>query len=298
MSDAALAREAYDPEEYSMAVLNILEDFAEEKTRLQETQKTVLNILEDASLEKQRLQDMQKAVLNILDDLAVEKTRLEETQQEVVRSEHAVRVSLKEKVFLLKEIHHRVKANLQVVSSLLSLQARHLSDPAAREIFSESQNRVLSIALVHEKLHQSANLSHVNFTEYISELVENLFYMYNAVGRGIARAIDVGGVQLPIDLAIPCGLIVNELVTNALKHAFPSGRTGTLQVVLKQSGAGRLELSVGDDGIGLPKDLDPRQTQSLGLDLVFTFAEQLEATVDITREGGTCFRFLFSEGVS
>lgn len=340
MSDTALVRGEFGPVEYSKAVLNILEDFGEEKARLRETQRAVLNILEDfgaerqrqdltqkatlnilddfggekvqlestqravlniledASVETHRLEDMQKAVLNILDDLAIEKTRLEETQAEVVRSEHTVRMSLKEKEVLLKEIHHRVKNNLQVISSLLNLQARYLSDPDAREIFSESQNRVLSIALIHEKLYQSADLSHVNFTEYASTLLDNLFHTYNAVDREIASAIDVGAVQLPIDLAIPCGLIVNELATNSLKHAFPAGRAGTLQVVLKQRGADRLELLVGDDGIGLPMGLDPRKTQSFGLNLVFTFAEQLEATVDITRDGGTYFRFLFSVGVS
>jgi two-component sensor histidine kinase len=297
MSDTALAGGGIGSVEYSRAVLNILEDFALEKDRLQQTQKAVLNILDDASEEKQRLQDMQKAVLNILDDLAQEKKRLEETQQVVVRSEHAARVSLKEKEVLLKEIHHRVKNNLQVISSLLNLQARYLADPAAREIFNETQNRVLSIALVHEKLYQSPNLSHVNFAEYASALVDNLFHTYNANSRGIARTIDVGGAQLPIDVAIPCGLIVNELVTNALKHAFPSGRTGTLQIILKETEPRRFELLVADDGIGLPKDLEPRQTQSLGLDLVFTFAEQLEATVDITRDSGTRFSLRFSGGV-
>lgn len=224
-------------------------------------------------------------------------TRLEETQQEVMRSEHAVRASLKEKEVLLKEIHHRVKNNLQVISSLLNLQA-HLADPGPREMFSETQNRVLSIALVHEKLYRSDYLSHVNFTEYLSALVDSLFYSYDGAARGIGRTLDVGSVQLPIDMAIPCGLIVNELVTNSLKHAFPSGRTGTLNVALQERGAAGVELLVRDDGIGLPKDLNPRQTRSLGLDLVFTFAEQLQATVEVHTEGGTAFRFRFPSRLS
>ncbi len=195
----------------------------------------------------------------------------------------------------LKEIHHRVKNNLQVISSLLNLQAGYLTDPVARDIFKESQNRVFSIALVHEQIYQSAKLSHVNFGEYTAGLLNNLFEMYNAHERGITCCVDVDVVQMPIDVAIPCGLIVNELVTNVLKHAFPAGRHGTLQLALKKHDQGQLELRVADDGIGLPKGFTPRKARSLGLDLIFAFAEQLEATVDISNETGTCFRITFTE---
>ncbi len=280
------------PEEYSRAVLNILEDFSDEKLRLQDTQTAVLNILEDFSDEKQHLTDMQRAVMNILEDLAIEKDRLEQTKAEVVRSEQQVRASLREKEVLLKEIHHRVKNNLQVISSLLSLQARYLADPAAREIFVESQNRVQSIALVHEKLYQSADLGHVVFGDYVTTLVDSLFHTFNAARRGIRRVVNLGGVRLAIDLAIPCGLVVNELLTNCLKHAFPEGRGGTITISMSHQ-RGRAELVVADDGIGLPADLDPASTGSLGLDLVFTFAEQLGAEVDVRRQPGTTFTFRF-----
>ena len=268
-----------------------LEDFGAERQRFESMQRAILNIAEDAEAEALRLHDTQKALLNILDDLGAEKTLLQKTQEELIRSEQLTRISLREKEVLLREIHHRVKNNLQVISSLLNLQAHALTDPAVREIFNESQNRVQSIALVHEKLHQSTDLSHVNFEEYTAALLDNLFDTYNAADRGISRSIDVG-VQLGIDAAIPCGLIVNELVTNALKHGFPAGRQGTVSVSLHEE-IGGLKLVVADDGVGLPSNIDPRKTASLGLDLVFTFAEQLDAQVEVVCARGTAFLFQF-----
>jgi two-component sensor histidine kinase len=285
--------EEISPAGYSKAVLNILEDFDAERQRLKLTQKAILNIAEDGEAERARLRETQKAVLNILDDLEAEKTLIEKARGKVVRSEHAVRISLREKEVLLKEIHHRVKNNLQVISSLLNLQARYLPDPAAREIFRGSQHRVQSIALVHEKLYQSADLAHVGFSDYAAALLDNLFETFDAHERGISKIVDVGAVRLGVDIAVPCGLIVNELVTNALKHAFPNGRKGTVRVVLCEGEDGALDLTVGDDGVGMPPDLDPRKTSSLGLDLVFTFAAQIDATVEIGNQNGTSFRFRF-----
>jgi two-component sensor histidine kinase len=275
------------------ALLNILDDAGSEKERLRDTQRAILNIADDGEVERMHLRESQKAVLNILDDLGAEKALLEKTQREVLRSEQTVRASLREKEVLLKEIHHRVKNNLQVISSLLNLQARYLPDPAARAIFSQSQNRVQSIALVHERLYESADLSHVNFGKYLSVLLENVFDTHDAASRGLTKIIDVGDANLTVDVAIPCGLIVNELVTNALKHAFPGGRTGTVRVSLRQNPDGAMDLTVQDDGVGMPPGIDPRNTVSLGLDLVVTFAEQLNAEMDIVSEHGTSFRFRF-----
>jgi two-component sensor histidine kinase len=277
------------------ALLNILDDVGSEKQRLEDTQRAILNIADDGEAERVRLRESQKAVLNILDDLGAEKALLEATQSEVLRSELTVRASLREKEVLLKEIHHRVKNNLQVISSLLNLQARYLPDPAARAIFSQSQNRVQSIALVHERLYESADLSHVDFAKYVVVLLDNIFDTYGATNRGIAKIMDVGDANLTVDVAIPCGLIVNEVVTNALKHAFPDGRKGTVRVTLTER-PGDMELTIEDDGIGIPADIDPRNTVSLGLDLVTTFADQLNAEVDIARVGGTSFRFRFRKG--
>jgi two-component sensor histidine kinase len=281
------------PAAYAQALGNILEDFGTEKLRLEDMQKAILNIADDGEAERELLRKSQKAVLNVLDDLGVEKALLEKTQIEVRRSEQTVRASLREKEVLLKEIHHRVKNNLQVISSLLNLQARYLPDPAARAIFSQSQNRVQSIALVHERLYESADLSHVDFGKYVAVLLDNIFDTHDALGRGIAKVIDVGEVHLTVDVAIPCGLIVNELVTNALKHAFPDGRAGEVRVSLSENPEGTLNLMVADDGVGMPAGLDPRNTVSLGLDLVVTFAEQLNAEVTINRENGTQFGFRF-----
>jgi two-component system, sensor histidine kinase PdtaS len=275
------------------ALLNILEDVGSEKQRLEDTQRAILNIADDGEEERMRLRQSQRAVLNILDDLGAEKALLEKTQSEVLRSEQTVRASLREKEVLLKEIHHRVKNNLQVISSLLNLQARYLADPTARAIFSQSQNRVQSIALVHERLYESADLSHVDFAKYVVVLLDNIFDTYGATNRGIGKIVDVVDVHLTVDVAIPCGLIVNEVVTNALKHAFPDGRPGTVRVSLTEGPEEILELTVKDDGVGIPPGIDPRNTVSLGLDLVTTFAEQLNAEVDIGREGGTSFRFRF-----
>jgi len=313
---AALARDArvddpgFGPGEHARAVVNILEDFAAEKARLQDTQRAVLNILDDFGSEKERLEQTKKAVLNILSDFGSEKDRLERMQRAVLniledlafekvrleQTQNEVRASLREKEVLLKEIHHRVKNNLQVISSLLNLQARYLPDPAAREIFLSCQDRVQSIALVHEKLYQSADLSHIDFGEYVIALVDNLFHAYNARERGVSSRIDVGRGRLTVELAIPCGLIVNELVTNSLKHAFPSG-PGTIFVFLRERAGGTLELTVGDDGVGMPGGLATRRDQTLGLDLVFTFAEQIEAKTTIDGSDGTSFRFSFPESL-
>jgi len=235
---------------------------------------------------RQLVQQLRELNVDLEERVQVRTTELSKTLRE--------RESLlREKTSLLKEIHHRVKNNLQVISSLLSLQARYLKDTAAREIFTDSQNRVLSIALVHEKLYQSADLSHVNFSEYVGALLDNLFNTYDATERGIRRVVEVGQIDLAIDVAIPCGLIVNELAINSLKHAFPQQRSGQIRVALEELSTGKLRLLVADDGVGMPAHLDPRHTTSLGLDLVFTFAEQLEAEVEVTREGGTAFRFEF-----
>ncbi|MEI9936893.1 MAG: sensor histidine kinase [Pseudomonadota bacterium] len=284
------------PKPEHRSALDVLEATETDRLRLGATERALLNILEDFGAEKSQQEATQKAMLNILDDLAAEKRCLEQTQRYVVRSELAARALLREKDTLVKEIHHRVKNNLQVISSLLNLQARTFSDPTMRAAFNASQNRVQAIALVHEKLYQSATLSHIDFAEHIVSVVDSLFSAYDASERGITREYDLTGPPLAIDLAIPCGLIVNELVSNCLKHAFRDRVSGAIRICFRRRAALRVELTIADDGIGLPRDIEPRSTETLGLDLVFTFAEQIAADVAVERLNGTTFRLSFPEG--
>ncbi|HZS04520.1 MAG TPA: histidine kinase dimerization/phosphoacceptor domain -containing protein [Blastocatellia bacterium] len=195
------------------------------------------------------------------------------------RVEEQIRSSLREKEVLLKEIHHRVKNNLQVITSLLNLQSRYLRDQPLQEVFKESQNRVRSMALVHEKLYQSKELAPINAAEYIHNLTTNLLRSYGTDPHKIRHRVEVDEVELGVDTAIPCGLLVNEMVSNALKHAFPEGRSGEIRVELRAQGDGLL-LRVSDDGVGLPEGLDFREADSLGLQLVNALATQLDDPAD------------------
>ncbi len=197
---------------------------------------------------------------------------------------------------LLKEIHHRVKNNLQVISSLLSLQSGYIQDHQIIGIFAECQNRVESMALIHEKLYQSVDLAKINFAEYVRNLVGSLFRSYVVAADAITWHLCVDDVLLDADTAVPCSLIINELVSNALKHAFPAGRTGEIRIDLHSGPDNRFILKVSDNGIGFPKDLDFRKIESLGLQLVVHLAEQLKGTLDLEKnqEGGTAFKVSFA----
>ncbi|MCX6136635.1 MAG: PAS domain S-box protein [Ignavibacteriales bacterium] len=208
-------------------------------------------------------------------------------------ADEKINVSLREKEILLKEIHHRVKNNLQVISSLLNLQASYLSDPRTRELFAESQNRVRSMALIHEKLYQSEDFVAIDFAEYINGLAGFLYRSYAINPEKIVLTIDVKDVALGMVSAVPCGLIINELLSNALKYAFPSGRNGSIMIQLMQSGGNEHLLRVVDDGIGLPAGLDLGNVQSLGLQLVDTLTRQLQGRWQVRRTPGTQFSIYF-----
>jgi len=202
--------------------------------------------------------------------------------------------SLQEKEVLLKEIHHRVKNNLQIISSLLSLQSNTIESEATREVVRESQNRVRSMALIHEKLYQSASLARIDFGEYLRNLTRDLFRSYSA--GSVSLKLQAEDINLDIDAAIPCGLIVNELVSNALKYAFPRTKGGELLITFSQVARDKFALSVTDNGIGLPADLDVRNPKSLGLQLVNMLVAQLRGTLDVVSDGGTTFMITFSTG--
>jgi PAS domain S-box-containing protein len=212
-----------------------------------------------------------------------------ELEQRVDARTHEIVAALKEREVLLQEVHHRVKNNLQVISSLISMQARSLPKDASREALQECQTRVQAIALIHEKLYQSRDYAQVPFAEYARSLVSTVFEATGVAPDRVSLVLATEDVALAVDKAIPCGLILNELVTNALKHAFPDGRHGTIRVELGQLPDGTLHLEVSDAGVGLPADLDLEQSPSLGLHLVRMLARQLGATLRIEREGGTRF---------
>ena len=193
-----------------------------------------------------------------------------------------LKASLREKEVLLKEIHHRVKNNLQVVSSLLYLQSRRITDPVARAQLEESQARVGSISLVHELLYRSKDLSVIDFREYVGALITNLAFAADAAARGIDVRSAIDPVRLTVDSAIASGLILCELVTNAMKHAFPGGRPGRIDVTVRADRTA-VELAVADDGVGLPPALDPRATTTLGLELVSTLTDQLRGQLAVER---------------
>ncbi len=210
------------------------------------------------------------------------------------QAEEQIKASLKEKGVLLQEVHHRVKNNMQVIISLLRLQADNIDDEKYADLLKESQDRIKSMALIHEKFYQAENFADIDFDEYVRSLSTELFRSYGADPNKIALKTQIENVSLMLDYAIPCGLIVNELVSNSLKYAFPEDRTGEIKVVFRSTDEDELDLTVSDNGIGLPKDLDIKNTESLGLHLVNVLGEyQLGGKLDVRRENGTEFHLQF-----
>ncbi|ADZ09667.1 signal transduction histidine kinase [Methanobacterium lacus] len=201
--------------------------------------------------------------------------------------------SVNEKNILLKEIHHRVKNNMQIISSLLNLQIEHLNDENAINSLKESQNRIITMATLHEKLYLTSNFSKINQTEYITSLIRGLFLSYTANSR-VESVLDIESLDLNMETSIPCGLIINELVTNSLVHGFPDGMEGTIRVSLKTLGD-MYELRVVDDGVGIPKNMHIEDTNTLGLELVKSLVDQLDGSMELNSNGKTEFIIVFSE---
>ncbi len=210
-------------------------------------------------------------------------------EKELLASDQRLRQSLSEKEALLKEIHHRVKNNLQIVSSLLYLQEDAIQDPTGLEILRESQNRVKSMALIHEQLYGTDNLAKIDFGRYLYSLTANLLDAYGIDPVRLRLNIEAAGIALGVDLAAPCGLIVNELVSNAIKHAFPQDRGGTIEIIIRKLNAGQMELVVADDGVGLNTQSPGPDSTSLGLRLIDTLTTQLDGTLSVETENGTRF---------
>jgi PAS domain S-box-containing protein len=209
------------------------------------------------------------------------------------KAEDLLRASLKEKEVMLKEIHHRVKNNMQIISSLLRLQSESLKNPEIREHFKTSQNRIKSMALIHESLYRSEDLSRIDFSMYLNSMSSHLLSMYGDVAGRVRISVDVQDVTLDISHAIPCGQIVNELLTNALKHAFPGNMQGEVFVRMRRNGKGRSIIEVKDNGVGLPPDLNLKKCKTLGMVLVNDLARQLGGDITILRSGGTAYTIDF-----
>jgi len=210
------------------------------------------------------------------------------------QAEKRIKENLKEKEVLLSEIHHRVKNNMQIISSLLKLQSAKIEDKKYVDMFKDSENRIRSMALVHEKLYQSKDFSSIDFKGYVKSIANLLIRNYSVNPDKIKLNTEIEDIPLGLDNAIPCGLIINELISNSLKYAFPKDREGEIKIVLRAINSHEIELTVSDDGIGIPAEIDARETESLGLQLVYILAEnQLEGSIELDRESGTAFRIRF-----
>lgn len=230
-----------------------------------------------------------------LEALVEERTcRLMDEIESRKRVEERLRITLRDKEILFRELHHRVKNNLQVVSSLLRLQAERVSnDDKAREMFRECQKRVRSISLVHEQLYSSPDSSTICLRTYALKLVHGLFKAYGVSDGRIRLVVDGESVALGMDMAVPCGLILNELVSNALKYAFPAGCEGEITLSISRTEDNGMELLVTDNGIGLPEDFDFRLADTLGLQIVAALSEQLKGSLRLYNSHGTVFRLTF-----
>ena len=244
--------------------------------------------------------------LDLLDQLTVQiaiaiqqANILQQAQTEIKQREQAeanLRSTLAEKEVLLKEVHHRVKNNLQIVSSLLHLQAQTIKDPQILKAIQESQNRIESISLIHKNLYTNPNIGKIDIAEYINNLVTGLLISYQIAPAQINLHTDIDSVILNVDQAIACGLIINELISNALKHAFPNNQSGEISISLHKNKNHDIEMMIRDNGIGLTDNIDWRNTSSLGLSLVYDLVtEQLEGSINIERSQGTIFNIQFSQ---
>ncbi|MFQ6044257.1 MAG: histidine kinase dimerization/phosphoacceptor domain -containing protein, partial [Candidatus Poribacteria bacterium] len=266
-------------------------------------QDKVIGVLGFSSPQFEDKQSFEKTEINFLTifanhaAIALENARLysdlKASEQKLQKSLEQVTKSLEEKEVLLSEIHHRVKNNMQIISSMLRLQGRSIKDETYLQMLQDSQDRIRSMALIHERLCQSENLAKIDLDSYIRDLANSLFRTY-AIADNVELKIDVENVSLSIDSAIPCGLILNELISNSLKYAFPDGREGEININLRCI-EDRVELVVKDNGIGMPKDLDFKNTESLGLQLVTILVEnQLQGKIELSRTEGTEFRITFN----
>ena len=245
---------------------------------------------------KTRYWDFSTAPLGVLPDgrhlvisMAIDVTKRKQDEEQI-------KSSLKEKEILLSEIHHRVKNNMQVITSLLRLQSAKIEDKKYVDVFKDNENRIKSMALIHEKLYQSKDFANIDFNDYIMSIANSLIRGYSVTPDKIKLHTEIDDIRLGLDHSIHCGLIINELVSNSLKYAFPKDEAGTIKVTLRSINDREIELAVNDNGIGIPEEVDIDEAESLGLQLVRILAEdQLEGEIDLNRDGGTEFKIRFKK---
>ena len=227
---------------------------------------------------------------SIVERLLERKLLLEEN----LRLEEQIKALLREKQVLLSEVHHRVKNNMQVIISLLRIQSRKIEDKKYAEMFKKVENRIRSMALIHEKIYQAVDFANIEFGAYAKSLTKNLFRSYGINTEKVQSKIEIENIALGVDKAIPCGLILNELLSNSLKYAFPNDREGEIKIRFRSLNHHEVELTVSDDGIGIPEEVDIREAESMGVQLLRILAEnQLNGEVELERDGGTSFTIRF-----
>ncbi len=267
-----------EPEELMKIIQGMMRDVEEGKF---ESNKPAFEEKEEVmKLYSERLVNkLEKKMLDLEKEITVRK-----------QAEEKIKTSLKEKEVLLQEVHHRVKNNMQIISSLFSLQSGHIKDKQASEIFKSSQNRVRSMAVIHERFYQSEDMARIELAKIAGSLSSHLFSSYGTKPGAVKLNLKIKNVFLDINTAIPCGLIINELVSNSLKHAFPGDKKGEINIAAHPLNKNEIKLIVSDNGVGLPKKVDFRKTDSLGLHLVNLLAEgQLHGDIKLDRAKGPCF---------
>ncbi len=237
-----------------------------------------------------------KKLLSLIDEFAgitLMKWELERKEKKRQEAEEYLKKSLEEKDVLLREVHHRVKNNMQIISSILRMQSRNIEDPILKDILQESQNRIHTMALIHENLYNHESLANIKFSSYIKSLAGNIARTYSSQPANIKFDYQMDDAYLPIDTAIPCGLIINELISNSFKYAFNGNSTGIISIHFNELIENEYKLIVSDDGIGIPDSIDITKTKSLGMKILHKLVQQIDGMLESDFSNGTKFTITF-----